>query len=339
MTRRQDGRWQVKKKIDGKYIYFYSMEKTEKAAQRDIERQLLEYSAKASKRLKFASVAEEWKYEHVEKISHRTWCGYEAHYKRAVTEFGDRDIATVTANDVQRFINILASKGYAFKTVKTALQVISLIMDYAMLHNNLERNVCSIVTVPKNLKKEKRELPSEAEIQKVKNSVDCHFGLFAYVVLFTGMRRGEALALTDKDVDFKNKRIYVNKSVYFIGNKPQIKSTKTAAGTREIYLLDCLADKLKGKKGYIFGGDKPMTEQAFKRAWEHYSKDSGVTITPHQLRHAYATLLFDAGIDPKSAQALLGHSDYKTTMDIYTHISESRKKLDFEKLNSISSGV
>lgn len=339
MTRRSDGRWQVKKTINGKLVYFYSIEKTEKQAQRDIERQLLEYSAQAATSLRFSVVAEEWKYEHIEKISHRTWCGYEAHYKRAVAQFGDRDIATITANDVQRFINLLASKGYAFKTVKTALQVLSLIMDYAMLHNNLERNVCSIVTVPKNLKKEKRELPSESEIKRVKNSVDCHFGLFAYVVLFTGMRRGEALALTDKDIDFKCKTISVNKSVYFVGNQPRIKSTKTVAGTREIYLLDCLADKLKGKKGYIFGGDKPMTEQAFQRAWEHYAKDSGVTVTPHQLRHAYATLLYDAGIDPKSAQRLLGHSDYKTTMDIYTHISESRKQLDFEKLNSLSIGV
>lgn len=336
MNQRADGRWVKKKMIDGKPVYFYSTEKTEKQATKDIERQLIAYAAKKSTAEKFSVVADEWKGKHIEKITHRTWCGYEAHYKRAVDYFGNCAIDQISTNDIQRFINDFADGGRAYKTVRAALQVISLIMDSAVLCGDIDKNPCALVTVPKGLKKTQRELPSEAEIEKVKASVDKHFGLFAYTLLFTGLRRGELLALTDKDIDFKNKTISVNKSVYFVSNQPHIKTTKTAAGTRTVFLLDCLADKLKGKHGYIFGGEKLMTEMAFQRAWEHYVRESGVTVTPHQLRHAHATLLFDAGIDPKSAQLLLGHSDYKTTMDIYTHISESRKKIDFEKLNALS---
>jgi len=93
-------------------------------------------------------------------------------------------------------------------------------------------------------------------------------------------------------------------------------------------LVEPLKDVLKGvkdKEVYLFGKDKMLTEQSYRRAWEHYCKDSGVTITPHHLTHAFATILFDAEISSKSAQKIWGHADYKTTMDIYTHISEKRE--------------
>ncbi len=59
--------------------------------------------------------------------------------------------------------------------------------------------------------------------------------------------------------------------------------------------------------------------------WGSYQKNTGLTITPHQLRHAYATILYEAGIDVKAAQSFLGHSNIQTTMDIYTHLSEAKK--------------
>lgn len=83
----------------------------------------------------------------------------------------------------------------------------------------------------------------------------------------------------------------------------------------------------------MFGGKQPITEQSFRRAWERYTNGTGVIVTPHQLRHAFATILFDADINTKSAQKMLGHADYKTTIEIYTYISEKRESSDAEKLN------
>ena len=76
-------------------------------------------------------------------------------------------------------------------------------------------------------------------------------------------------------------------------------------------------------------------DSAFRRQWYAYQKESGVTATPHQLRHAYATMLYEAGIDEKLAQELMGHADISTTKNIYTHIRLSRMEDAANKLNSI----
>ena len=57
------------------------------------------------------------------------------------------------------------------------------------------------------------------------------------------------------------------------------------------------------------------------------------TFTPHCLRHTYATMLYDAGVDVLTAKEFLGHSDIKTTLSIYTHLSAEKSKTDIGKLN------
>lgn len=336
MKQRKDGRWVKVKKINGENKSFYSSAKTEKAALKDIERQMIEYSQELARTKSFREIAELWKEEHQAQISYKTWQGYNAHYNRALAEFHENKINEIEASDVQLFVNRLAKKGFAYKTVKSALDVVSMIFDFAILEKQITSNPCNFVKLPYGLPQKERELPSEEEIEKVKNGLNCHFGEFAYLILFTGIRRGEALALKAEDLDFEKRTIQIRKSLYFKNNKPEIKEPKTKAGIRDVYLLDRLIPILKEKKGFIFGGEKPMTEQAFRRAWERYTRESGVTITPHQLRHAYATILYENEISAKSAQKLLGHSDIKITLATYTHISEQRNKSDFEKLNNLS---
>ena len=336
MKQRADGRWRKVIKINGKQITFYSTEKTEKAALKDIEKKMLAHQEITIRKKTFFEVAESWKEKHMDAVSYKTWSGYSAHYNRAVKHFYNDPIDTLQPSDVQIYINKLCQQNFAYKTVKTALGVISMIFDEALMKRYITSNPCAFVKIPSGLSREERKLPSKDEIQKVIDGTSCHFGLFAYLLLYTGIRRGEALALRAEDIDFKNKTIKISKAVYFKSNIPVLKEPKTEAGKRTVYLLDCIAPYLVGKQGYIFGGDKLMSEQAFRRAWERYTKESGVTITPHQLRHAHATLLYEIGIDPKSAQKLLGHADFKTTLDIYTHISEERRASDFEKINSWS---
>lgn len=230
----------------------------------------------------------------------------------------------MTPQEIAAYINELALKRYAKRTVQLHLSFLNMVFDYAIINGYTDSNPARVVKLPKNLKVTKRELPSEADIQKVKDNISAPFGLFPFFIMCTGLRRGEALGLKYSDIDFKKKTISVVRSVYYESNQPLLKEPKTEAGKRTVILLDVLADKLPKGKGYVFGGDKPMTQIMFKHAWARYKKATGITFTPHQLRHLYATLLYEAGIDEKLAQELMGHSSITTTHNIYTHIRQAK---------------
>ena len=143
-----------------------------------------------------------------------------------------------------------------------------------------------------------------------------------------GLRRGEALALEYSDIDRAAGVIHITKSVEFIGNTPQIKAPKTAAGYRDTVLLDILADAIPlEESGLLFPGTdgKLMTKTQYRKRWARYCAAIGQDLTAHQLRHGFATILFEAGVQDKDAQELLGHSSIVVTKDIYTHIRQARR--------------
>lgn len=185
------------------------------------------------------------------------------------------------------------------------------------------------------------------------------------VMLYAGLRRGEVLALDiDRDVDFSSKKITVREAVQFeLNGQPTLVDPKTEAGKRTIPLLDVLADELKGLHGLIVekksGG--LMSESSWRRAWESYLvslsvQENGcpkrtynsrredivrkterwidIEIRPHDLRHSYCTMLYDAGVDLKTAQKWMGHGDEEMTMRIYTHLSEERELSATEALEN-----
>ena len=229
--------------------------------------------------------------------------------------------------------------------VQVYLDMLRMIWDYSIVQGWTTFNPCGAVKLPSGLPKGRRAIPDDDQIEKVKAGVFLEFGLFPYMLLYTGMRRGELLALRWEDIDRGRKAIHVNKAVYFAGNMPMIKEPKTESGTREIVLLDALAAVLPKKgQGYVFGGEKPLTKTQVRKRWLKWCREAGLeaaegsAITPHQLRHAFATILFDAGIDVKVAQELLGHSSIQVTRDIYTHIRRSRMESTAETLNKFLSG-
>ncbi len=123
--------------------------------------------------------------------------------------------------------------------------------------------------------------------------------------------------------------------------KPTIQDhTKTDAGNRTVPLLPPLENVLpKKKKGIIFefeGGY--YTRSKFDKSWNKFRKEHGVKLCAHQLRHAYATILYEAGVQFKDAQLLMGHNSSEVTQEIYTHISEKQQKKTFTNLINYVSG-
>lgn len=290
----------------------------------------------------FQMVADEWEEDHEKEVGYYTMNGYKAPVKNLNEEFGNKLIKEITSLDIQRFINELGKKGYAKHTIALRKIVASLIFDYAILKDLIKTNPVTVVKIPKNAVVNKRQLPDDKDIEKVKQSVDATFGLFAYLILYTGCRRGEALALTYEDIDFEKNTIDINKVIVFENGKPKVYNrAKSKDGIRTIPLLIPLKNVLNKKKtGYIFN-DKSLllTLSQFNMLWNRYKKETNVNLSPHQLRHAFATICFDAGLEAKDASKILGHSKIELTLDVYTHIRESRAQETANKLNSFVSGI
>ena len=192
-------------------------------------------------------------------------------------------------------------------------------------------------------------------------------GVPALIMLYCGLRRGELLALLWTDIDFKAKTLSVSKAADMPTNATTVKKPKTKAGTRLVPIPDAIMPALLRARREAISmyvcpamrtGDI-MSAQAYTEAWSSYmhylnlcaggrdkvrtkNENGKVCFIPavqamepfsaHQLRHSYATMLYDADVDVKTAQKLLGHADFSVTMKIYTHLSTEKESAGIEKL-------
>lgn len=280
----------------------------------------------------FRDIADLWGEQTQEKLSHGSWRSYSAPLREVTERFGDKEISSITPNEIQRYLNNL---DLSYKSTMTRKSILTQIFNLAIVEFNLDiRNPCDYVKVDTRKPRSKRQALTPEEINAIKSTTKDEL-LIAPVILYTGCRCGEVLALTYGDVDFEKKVIHINKSIDHYGNKPVISTTKTAAGIRDVPLLpqlEKLLSKGKAKSLYIVSGEKPLTKSALTKRWEKWEKEHNVNIDRHQIRHAYASILYQSGVDPKSAQLILGHANFSTTMDIYTHLSQDHISLALDKL-------
>ena len=333
---------------DGRYMgYWHDGKKRHAIYGRDPEALYNKIQAKENAvpaPLTFEQAAEAWEAKHWDYVGAKTVETYAAPLHRVMDQYSGMLAEEVTAQSVQAFLADLARKGYAKRTVQMHRDILNMIFNNAIIEYGLRFNPCSAVSLPRNLPSKKRELPADDAIAAVRKGVEAPFGLFAYFCLYSGLRRGELLALRYEDINREKREICVNKAIEYVGNNPHIKSPKTAAGVRVVPLLDPLAAVLpKKEKGLIFGNedDIPLTKEQYKKRWKKYCKAIGFDITAHQLRHGFATILYEAGVPDKDAQELLGHSNITLTRDVYTHIRSLRKQETAKKLNDfvVSSAV
>jgi integrase len=174
----------------------------------------------------------------------------------------------------------------------------------------------------------------------------CKYHDAMYILFHTGLRISEFVGLTVSDLDMKNKTIRVDHQLQRRSDGTKyIESTKTNAGTRVLPMEDdvyacfkrILASRkppqveptIDGYSGFLFfdKDDRPMVamhwEHYFKHAWKKYNsiyKEELPLITPHVCRHTYCTNKAKSGMNPKTLQYLMGHSEIGVTMDTYTHL-------------------
>ncbi len=334
MYQRPDGLYEQVKTIDGKRVAFRG--KTEK----EVLDKMIAYQAKKEAGPLFADVAEKCREEHYKEIAFQSRRCYEAGYNDLIDRFGARYAMEITQGDLRQWIDELKRKGFASKTVRNRLSVVKIIYRYLCsgAYGNIDYDPTQHVEVPRGLPKSRRQTANAEDIQKILQHTEEPAGRLMAFLLLTGMRLGEAQAIQGKDIDRIAKMILVRKSVYYENNRPKIKEPKTEAGVRSVPLPDRLADLLPAisPEAYLFGDENGelLHFTRLRRSINKYRETYGISATPHQLRHAYATIMHDAGLDAKDAQYILGHSSITVTEDIYTHISRDRQVENLFRINS-----
>ena len=355
-TKRKDGRYRVMYK--GRYFYGYTQ--GEAIARRNEYMQQLQAGLReAAAGVTFAVYALEWLDTYKGDCSLKTYNGYASYIRRAIADIGDSRMLDITASDIKRLYNkqVGMSKSHIDKFCMT----INSVFKAAHADGLILRNPCANHKRPKGSVGSHRALEQWEKDMVIHMAAKHPFGPAAMLMLFAGLRRGEMLAFDiDRDVDFENKRVYVRKAVSLATNQPVVKTPKTDAGKRDLPLFQPLEDVLRGRHGLILqkaDGSVP-SDQSFKSSWNSYitacetylngmhkrwygrTKEhkailaakqklppwKQVTIRTHDFRHTFCTMLYDAGVDLKTAQKWMGHADIKMTQAIYTHLSENREK-------------
>ena len=292
----------------------------------EVYRKMAEYQEAETKGPLFSKAEEGWERDCWPTLSPTTLRGYRAPAKRAVERFGDYHLSEITPQMIYAYLDELARKGYASKSVTAHLSTLSMVYDWAIRNGHASTNPAAVVHTPRGLPRSTRRAITDQEIQAIRRSMGDPFAVFVALCLFAGLRRGEALGLRYEDIDREGKRINVRRNVVHVGNQPVVKEPKTEAGTRWVPLLPELELLIPpGKKGqYITSGrETPLTYREFVSRWDGYRTRQKVTWTPHELRHTYATILYEAKVPEYTAQFFMGHTDIATTRKIYTHLRQS----------------
>lgn len=330
MKRRADGRWQKQKIIDGKKVFFFSNAETEKQAIKDFESQMIQYTAKThEKKHNFKILAEQAIKAKETTTGYKNVESYITALKH-LESFYSINIEDIRPLMVQKVLDDMANKSYSFSSIHKVKTLFSIVFDFAIVHNDIPiNNFMSSIKMPKNAKKGKITAPPEFVRDKIFENASAEFGLWPLMLMCSGLRRGEQAAIKPKDINFVADEIKLNRSIEYIHNQPHVKDTlKTEASESTVPILKRLKPYLMAAcenldpEAFLFGGGKPYTETQIKKRWKKYCEQIGYTFKGHQLRHAYALLLYEAGVDVKTAQGLLRHADIRTTMNIYTEFSK-----------------
>lgn len=266
---------------------------------------------------------------------------------------GHIKLKEVTATQVQKLIkNITSSKSLAHKVRITLNQIFKAAIADKITDCN---PVLSTKVIAPDKPKRKCLSPLQRDLM-LKILEGERFYPILMMILYTGMRMGEALALLWDDIDFDNKIIRVYKALEFRNSQPEEKGPKTERGFRDIpipkELFDYLIEYKETTKGnYVFtyypGKQMTLTQitrihrQAKGKIEEWFDDEENKEFLQYKfnlnfrlLRHTYCTGLYDANIDDVSAAEIMGH-DVVIMKGIYTHIQDARRYKTAAKIDTL----
>lgn len=266
-------------------------------------------------------------------------------------------------------------KGMNANTITLTMSVIKRSMEYAQSEGVIQRNPASALIRPLAGDSVEKDAFTEEQIERLFKAAQSHpDGILIYILYYFGLRIGEALGLRWGDFDWDRNMVHIERQIELSAKKDDaISGLKTKKSDRylgiPIQIRDYLYERRELPNVYVIhqeNGD-PLTKSKQRHIWielmlaagfahlrqgyledrqaaidfgfpppePHIDKDYEVDITPHWFRHNYSTILFEGEVDPLTAMRMLGHSNYKTTANVYTHVKEKILQKAAIKLDSV----
>ena len=281
-------------------------------------------------------------------------------------DFGGKKIGDVKTSDAKLFLIKMQAEGRGYSTVRGVLRpAFQMAVDDDYLQKIPFGFQLAGVVINDSVTREaitKDQMRKFLKFVRDDNNYCKYYEAF-YILFHTGMRISEFCGLTIRDLDMENRIIDINKQLQR-GSKMEyfIESTKTNAGTRKIPMTEevfrCfqailedreapLVEKMvDGYTGFLYLDKNGMPEVAmhwehrFKHAVDRYNdiyREQLPTITPHVCRHTYCSNQAKAGMNPKTLQYLMGHSDIGVTMNVYTHLGLEDAAAEMTRMEEVES--
>ena len=255
--------------------------------------------------------------------------------------FGKKKIRDISSKDILDWQSSLMEKQYSTNYMQRMHTLLSGIFIHGIKYFDVQKNPCQVVGNVKH--KEKREMLfwTIHEFNQFLKVVDD----FSHAVLFnalfwTGMRKGELLALRWNDIDLDEGLIHITKTLSNDGkNGWELTAPKTKTSKRDVMMTSSLKQMLKdlfnrnihsvafNKDFFIFGTYKPMSFTTLDRIYNKYISISSVKrIRIHDFRHSFASALIELGVDIMLLAQMLGHSSREQIFNTYGHLYPNKQK-------------
>ena len=267
------------------------------------------------------------------------------------SEFGQMKVRNVKLSDAKRFYIDLHDTGSKRNTISIYHSVLrptfEMVVDDDMIRKNpFKFKVADIIPDDAVKRTALTKQQQENYLRFIQENGQDNYYDDIIILMGTGLRVSELYGLTKKDVDFKKRLIFIDHQLCRTAEKPYfVKSPKTSSGVRCIPMSDVVYMALKrvvanrqpptvellvdGYSGFLFLDKAGMPKVAMhlenymrgmQKKMERIYGKSFPRVTPHVLRHTFCTNMQRAGIDVKSLQYLMGHSNVSVTLDVYTHV-------------------
>ena len=267
--------------------------------------------------------------------------------RKRFTKHGDAYQKLLTEGRVDRLEFQNQPKGLSPKTVRNINQVISSAMQLAIQQHLIAQNPTDGCALPKT---EHREMQTLSGDQLAAFLLEAkHSGVFEmyYIELATGLRRGELLGLKWEDIDFTAQMLRVRRQVGRVNGEVREAPLKTKNAYRTISLGTDAMGILKQQRekqpssSYVFPGPTggPIAPDSVLHMLHRVLDRAGLPeIRFHDLRHTFATLALQNGVDVKTVSGMLGHFSAGFTLDTYAHVTTAAQRQAAETMGAVLAG-